>query len=385
MKKCNFKIRVVLREDKKKSNGKCPIYYVISLDGREFKLSTGKMIEKANWDFTNREPKGNFSNLRRILRKELMDLEDFYFDKIARNETVTPEMIKCCYKGADDKDFFEYYERFLDLKRRTEKESTVKCYVGTLNHLKKFRRSIMISEIDVKFISDFDYYLRVKVGNSNGGAWARHKNLKAVINSLITDELLSSTPYGKGKFEVKKPEENTVYLDEEEVRKIANLRPIFSSKMRVNVDRFLFSCYTGFRYSDMDTVKWNDVKPDGTITKLMVKTNKVVVVPVTDKVAEILERYKGERNDFVFPHISNDKVNEAVEVICKIAKIDKHVTFHVARHTFGYILGKNGVNAFKIMELMGHSSIKQTMRYVKACVKDLSSALNGIDLFKKVN
>lgn len=383
--KDTFKIRTVLREDKGKANGKCPIYYIVNLNGKEFKLSTGQWLEKSNWDAKNREPKGNFSNLRRILRKELMDLDNFYFDKIARNETVTPEIIKCFYKGVDDKDFFEYYERFLELKRRTEKESTVKCYVGTLNHLKKFRRSITISEIDVKFISDFDFYLRVKVGNSNGGAWARHKNLKAVINGLITDELLTTSPYGKGKFEVKKPEENTVYLDEEEVRKIANLRPIFSSKMRVNVDRFLFSCYTGFRYSDMDTVRWSDIKPDGTITKQMVKVPKRVVVPITDGVAEIIDRYKGERNDTIFPHISNDKVNEAVEVICKIAKIDKHVTFHVARHTFGYTLGKNGVNAFKIMELMGHSDIKQTMRYVKACVKDLSSALNGIELFKKVS
>ena len=383
--KQTFKVRVVLREDKIKVNGKCPIYYIVNLNGKEFKLSSGQWIEKSNWDYRNREPKANFSNLKRIIKKELIKLDDYFFDKVARNETVTAEMIKCFYKGVDEKDFYTYFDRFLALKKKTERESTIKSYIGTLNHLKKFKSSILISEIDVKFITEFDYYLRVKANLANGGAWARHKNLKTVINKLVTDGLLEKSPYVKGKFEVKKPETNTVYLDEDEIQQIVNVRHRFSEKMRVNVDRFLFSCYTGFRYSDMVTVKWSDVKPDGTITKRMVKTNKDVVVPITNGVAEILERYKGERNDLIFPIISNDKINKALRIICRVAKIEKKVSFHVARHSFGYILGKNGVNAFKIMELMGHTNVRQTMRYVKACVKDLSSALLGIDLFKKAS
>ena len=383
--KNKFSIRIVLRTDKRRQNGEFPIYYIVNLNGKEFKLSTGKWIAKSDWDFKAREPKASCNNLRRILRREVASLEDFHDKRLARNETVTSEMIKRFYKGVDDKDFFAYYERFLALKRKTEKESTVKSYIGTLNHLKKFRGSVLINEIDLNFVTDFDYYLRVKCNMANGGAWSRHKNLKTVINKLVNEGLLENTPYGNGKFEVKKPETNTVYLDEEEIKKLVELRSKLSLKMRVNIDRFLFSCFTGFRYSDMVTLKWSDIKSDGTITKRMVKTNKDVVVPVTEKVAEILERYEGKRNDLIFPKISNNKINKALRTICKLARIDKKVTFHVARHTFGYILGKNSLNAFKIMHLMGHSSVKQTMRYVNAPVSDLSLALNGIDLFKKVN
>lgn len=383
--KNSFKIRTVLRKDKMKKNGECPIHYVVTLNNREFKLSTGQWIHNAKWDCKAREPKAGYSNIRRILRREIMSLEDFFYDKYARNETVTADMIKRFYKGVDDSDFYAYFDRFLSLKKKTEKESTIKSYVGTLNHLKKFRSSILISEIDLKFITEFDYYLRIKANMGNGGAWTRHKNMKTIVNKLVVDGLLESSPYGKGKFVVKKPEEKTIYLDEDEIKQIVLIRKKLSPKMRVNVDRFLFSCYTGFRYSDMVSVKWSDIKPDGTIVKRMVKTNKEVVVPITEGTKKILARYEGKRNDLIFPKISNNKVNKAIRVICKIAKIDKKISFHVARHSFGYILGKNEVNAFKIMELMGHSNVKQTMRYVKASVKDLSSAINGIDLFKKVN
>ena len=294
-------------------------------------------------------------------------------------------MIKRFYKGGDENDFFAYYERFLELKRRTERESTVKSYTGTLNHLKKFRSNILINEIDLSFVRDLDYYFRVDANLANGGAWARHKNVKSVINKLVRDGLLKESPYAPDKFVVKRPEQKTTYLDEEEIERIVKLRPRLSDKMKVNTDRFLFSCYTGFRYSDMVSVRWSDVKSNGTITKRMVKTNRDVVVPITPIVEQILERYKGKRNDLIFPSISNDKVNKAVRVICKLARIEKKVSFHVARHSFGYILGKNGVNAFKIMELMGHSSVKQTMRYVKACVEDLSNAMNRISLFKKAS
>ncbi|MBL1280680.1 MAG: site-specific integrase [Fluviicola sp.] len=380
-----FKVRLVLRKDKRRNDGKCAIYFYPNLNGREFKLSTGKWLEISNWDFKQRKPKSNCANLRRTLNRELMDIEDFYSDRIARNKTVTIEMVKSFYRGVDEQDFYPYYDKFLTLKKRTEKESTVKSYIGTLNHLKKFRRRILINEIDVNFIEAFDYYLRVKVNMGNGGAWARHKNLKTVINKLVKEKLLESNPYSKDEFYVPRPKSEPTFLDEYEIEKIAYLRDRLSPKMGVNIDRFLFACFTGFRYSDMVTLKWSDVKKNGTIRKRMIKTRNEVVVPISEGVQEILNRYEGKSNELVFPKISNDKVNKALRIICKLAKLNKHVTYHVGRHSFGYLLGKNSINAFKIMELMGHTNVKQTMVYVQADVKDLSSAIMSIELFKKAS
>ncbi|MCT4581368.1 MAG: phage integrase SAM-like domain and Arm DNA-binding domain-containing protein [Flavobacteriales bacterium] len=150
--KNKFKIRTVVRKDKQKENGLVPIYFLVDLNGKVMKLSTGNWINLKDWDARRCEPKGNYANLRTKLRRDLTKIEDFYLDKIGRDEVVTAEMIKRFYKCGDENDFFAYYERFLELKRRTERESTVKSYTGTLNHLKKFRSNISINEIDLNFI-----------------------------------------------------------------------------------------------------------------------------------------------------------------------------------------------------------------------------------------
>lgn len=383
--KQSFKIRTVLRADKSKENGMCPIYYIVILNGKEFKLSTGKWIEKCNWDAKNREPKNN-SNLKRTLQKEAVALEDYFCEQTAKQVFVTIDMLKRFYQGEDTNiDFFEYYERFLQLKSKTVRVNTIKSYKGTLNHLRKFRKSITIGEIDLKFLHDFNYYLLVTVGLNKGGAWAIHKNLRTITNQMVPEGLLESSPYDG--FNVESGDSKTIYLEEGEIEKIIELRKRLSGKMQTNVDRFLLSCYTGLRYSDMVSLKWSDIKADGTITKLMVKTDKIVVVPISGATQSILDRYKEVKNieGLVFPRISNNKLNKALKTICKLAKIDKYITFHVARHTYGTILARKGVNAFAIMKLMGHSDIKQTNRYVHTSVDALSSVINGIDAFKKAS
>lgn len=381
--KQTFKNRLVLREDKKRVNGECPIYYIIILNGKEYKLSTGKWIDSKDWDSRKREPKQN-TNLKRLLKKDILRLEDYFYDQCQKQKIVTIDMLKKQYKGEENfVDLFDYYEKFMLLSASSKRESTLKSYQGTFNHLKAFKRTILVGEIDSKLITDFDYYLRVKVGLSDGGAWARHKNVKSVLNKMIADGLLEKSPYDK--FKVKNPDSKTIYLEEEELNAIKELRSKLSPKMKTNVDRFLFSCYTGLRYSDVATLKWSDIKSDKTITKLMVKTDKIVVVPIADVANEILERYKDLKlaDNSVFPAISNDKLNKALRTITKLAKINKKVSFHVARHTYGTILARAGTNAFIIMKLMGHTSVKQTSRYVHTAVGDLSSVMNEIKLFKK--
>lgn len=381
----NLKIRTVLRLDKSKENGMCPIYYIVILNSKEFKLSTGKWIEKCNWDAKKREPKNN-SNLKRTLQKEVVALEDYFFEQTAKQVFVTIDMLKQFYQGKEaNRDFYEYYDRFLKLKAKTVRVNTIKSYKGAVNHLRKFRKTITVREINVKFVSDFDYYLRVTAGLNKGGAWAIHKNVRTVISQMVAEGLLDNSPYDG--FKVESGDSKTVYLEEGEIEKIIGLRKKLTNKMQTNVDRFLFSCYTGLRYSDMVSLKWSDIKANETITKLMVKTDKIVVVPIAGATQDILDGYKELKNagGLVFPRISNDKLNKSLKTIAKLTKIDKHITFHVARHTYGTILARKGVNAFAIMKLMGHSDIKQTNRYVHTSVDALSSVINGIDAFKKLN
>jgi len=59
-------------------------------------------------------------------------------------------------------------------------------------------------------------------------------------------------------------------------------------------------------------------------------------------------------------------VNRDLKIIAKIAGISKRITFHMARHSFGSMLAKKGVQPYFIMKLMGHTNIKMTSRYVNS-------------------
>ena len=77
--KNKFKIRTVVRKGKQKENGLVPIYFLIDLNGKVMKLSTGNWINLKDWDGRRCEPKGNYANLRTKLRRDLTKIEDFLF------------------------------------------------------------------------------------------------------------------------------------------------------------------------------------------------------------------------------------------------------------------------------------------------------------------
>jgi len=60
------------------------------------------------------------------------------------------------------------------------------------------------------------------------------------------------------------------------------------------------------------------------------------------------------------------------------AGIQKHITFHCARHTFGCILVEKGVNLFIVKKLMGHKKIETTLNYVDKANVDAEAAINKL-------
>ena len=376
--KNTLSIRTVLRKDKMNQEGQCPIYLMVNLNKKKFKLSTGHWIEVKNWDFDLSAPKRKFPNLRRKLRLDVMKLEEFFLEKTARNEYVTPELIKSFYKGEDDFDFYVYYNKFLKSKSKKVRHSTMKSYYGTFRALKEFKPDLLMAEIDLKLIKRFDSYLRDDIGLADGGAWNRHKNIKAVLNKAKEDGVLSANPYDR--FSVKRPKSKNHFLDEDELVSIGVLSCL-SESLELTRDRFLLSCYTGLRFSDINTLKWEHIQKDGTIRKVMVKTDKLIMLPISPVAKSLLNKYKSSGRETVFPRISNQKVNKGLKKIAEMAEVRHDLTFHVARHSFGYLLGKSGVNAFKIMELMGHAKISQSVVYVNANTSDLEDAVKNAPLF----
>jgi len=63
-------------------------------------------------------------------------------------------------------------------------------------------------------------------------------------------------------------------------------------------------------------------------------------------------------------------------------RIKKNLIFHMSRHTFGTLLGQNGVRIEDISRLMGHASLKETAKYVKPAEEIMRSAVSSLNATK---
>ena len=150
-------------------------------------------------------------------------------------------------------------------------------------------------------------------------------------------------------------------------------------------DMFLFSFYTaGMRFSDVCKLKWENVT-DTEIVYTMGKSEKRAgatrYIPITPKLSAILQKYKTNKK-YVFPvldkckdkdiegieytiFIANNKVNRAIKILAEHIGITKHVSMHIAKHSFASYAVKNEVDLFHISKLLGHTKLSTTEHYLR--------------------
>ena len=148
-------------------------------------------------------------------------------------------------------------------------------------------------------------------------------------------------------------------------------------------DLFVFQCFTGVRYSDIENLSWNDIK-NSTWSLRTQKTKDIIQIPLSSYALSILARYK--EWDVPLPVISNQKMNKYLKELCKIAKINDKIkvvqyrgneriekTFkkyevigsHTARRTFISLSLRKGMKPDVIMAITGHKTYRMMQKYLK--------------------
>ncbi|PTT75420.1 tyrosine-type recombinase/integrase, partial [Chryseobacterium sp. HMWF001] len=205
-------------------------------------------------------------------------------------------------------------------------------------------------------------------------------------------------PFGKDKIQIKFPESIKIGLTQEEVLAIEQLELDPSSKEWHTRNVWLLSFYlAGIRVADVLEMKWKDVQ-DGRLRYQMNKNQKVVSLKIPDKVLTILsyyEPYKSLNDGHVFPELkgvdekdskavlavirnANKTLNKYLKRIAKLAKINKNITMHISRHTFGNISGDK-ISVQMLQKLYRHSSITTTVNYQANFIsKDVDDALDAV-------
>lgn len=82
--------------------------------------------------------------------------------------------------------------------------------------------------------------------------------------------------------------------------------------------------------------------------------------------------------DSVFDLPKESTIRKVLKKWVSDSGIDKHITFHCARHTCATLLLNSGVDIYTVKEILGHTDIGTTMQYAKVVDKTKREAVNSI-------
>ncbi len=242
-----------------------------------------------------------------------------------------------------------------DIKPKTKDTYRLMC-----KHLEAYG-DCAIDKVTTSYLQGFIAYLQQQ-NMKTGTVRLYFQKLACVLhdaykNGLFDDRILQRVKRPK------REQEKKSFLTEMELKKLTSHR--LSDEYNNIQKMFLFSCLTGLRYSDVQGLRWKDVKRNSKHLQLefhQQKTDTHERLPLCAE-AEGLLRSQKRNGEYVFKEETNQKVNVVLKRWCKEAKIKKPVSFHSARHTFCVLLLTKDVPIYTVQQLMCHSDINATKVY----------------------
>lgn len=404
-----LKVFFYQKSDKVDQNGESPIFARLSFNNQRISISTGKLISKERWAFTN--------NLRNALKlekekviKSSLDLfqlnAEKKFNELFRiDPQVSMELLKSELGGKPKANLntkevtiiqiLEKYTKHFKKKVLSEERSSASLqkYERSKELLLNFMqkkyglKDMPAKEISSAFVYSLEEFLKYesnfkgKIGIKNNSVVKYMKMYKTACNYAMKMDLILKNPFHvyDGKLSVK----DAVFLTQQELDRIEN--KIFSvARLEKVKDIFLFSCYTGYAPVDaMDLSMDNLFKDNSGHLWIMTSRAKTAIranVPVLPPTLKIINKYKNQQKGLM-PEISNQKMNAYLKEIADICGITKHLTWYVARHTFAttVTLG-NGMRIENVSSMMGHTNIKQTQHYAKVLDANIMEDMNKLKI-----
>lgn len=369
-------IKAILRKDKERKNGSCPIHYEVRLEGKTLKFSSSYYCQSSEWD-TRKLAKD--SMVKRCIKRKMEEFEEFVMELHVAQKTVSEKLIRDFFAEKNTDDVLQYYDEYIQRNPKRYRANTLRSYRSKLNILKEFRNTLRFGDITPAFLDAFDRFLAEERGLESNSRFGHHKNLKAVLSYAVKEGVIEKNPY-VGKFEISKVSAKKDWLNKKELSQIENLKldKRLGGLIRAK-EMFLFACYTGLRYSDVVTLEWRHIgKNDGVdrILKEMIKTAEQVEIPLSNEALAILEKRSGINSKMVFENVSNQTLNYNLKELARRAKIEKNITFHLARHTFASIAINDGKSDFSISMILGHKDLNMTRGYTKTDIHTLKRVVD---------
>ncbi|MEO2063261.1 MAG: tyrosine-type recombinase/integrase [Christiangramia sp.] len=409
-------IKLIIRRNKGSVNqdGSTLILLRYTHKGQTKYFSTGLSVFPKDWDARNQRIKKSnrgFTTKNMVLTKFKQKFDDIVHKAIYDEIEPTGSFVRAEYEieqnkaegkqGKQGKSIhhltWEHFKNdFVDESRRTKKPSTIRSYNDFIHLLDLFKKSRGIKELiwqsfTLDFYYDFMKFHIEERGASNNTFGKMIKTLKTFLNAATERGFNKCLDFRSKRFKVFQEEVSHIYLNEDEIQCLLDLKLENDTKLREIRDLFVIACYTGVRFGDFKQINEQNIR-DGRLRIKTHKTGQYVVIPFHPIVKNIIANYAGKLPN----SYCNMIVNRELKIIGKMAGFSKTIiksrmhgvrrveqTFekwellstHCARRSFATNLYKQGFPTVSIMKITGHRSEKTFMRYIKVTEDEVANML----------
>lgn len=371
-------------------NGTTPIFIQFIVECRKFKKQVcavePEYIDRKNKEVKSKHP--NSARLNQLIHKRLSAAKTYILDCDYNDELCSPPVFFQQVKTGTD--LISYLKAREDLFRKqglTRRADTFKVVAAKVTAA---GLPIKISQIDTAWIDKLNtYMINSQIGPGTRGLY--FSALNVIFKRLIGQGILKSNPMIDFKLPAGKGTKEKYTLQE-----FNHIRSIpLDGMIHYARQMFVFATLArGMRAADVLTLRRDNIR-DGRLRYKAQKSKKDFDIEVTPAMTACLEGLPDNKG-YVWPFVKlppvsapastseaamkayikareayqrhvtskNTQVNQTyLKRLEGLSGINKHLTMHVARHTFSDIMRKNKVDLLLIRDFLGHSDVKTTKAY----------------------
>lgn len=358
---------------KKITDGRVSLYLSICTNGKRKKEALGIILEKGHDRLTKDMNKIKLSIARSLqVRRELDYLLNKItdLDPILQQPSPPPEPVK-----GSDRDLLEIFSGYIDSYTKAD----LRILKASYNHLLEYSKAntLPLSGINKNFCKGFLDYLYQKFRGNTPSLY--FKKFKNILNFCIDEGYIEKNPalsiHPTQRYALTKE-----ILTPSEIEKLA-LTPCSNPQIK---RAFLFSCHSGLRWCDIKQLKYENIDYSRNLLRITQQkvsshsSSAVLFLNLNNSAMRIIGSQTSDKKGLIFTLPSHARALRIIKDWTQTAGINKHISFHCARHTFITMLIDNGAGIKTAASLAGHSSTRHTEKYIHVVDRQKQKAVDNL-------
>lgn len=288
--------------------------------------------------------------------------------------------------------FLDYFQSYInsytkkDIRMVEMALRNFKTFLYDTPEYVKFATALKPEQISHDMVNAFTEWLQEY--HKGEGAKSVYQRFKKVIHYAINHDIMIKNPCEGICIKIDDQILRKDILSTDEITLLLNTHYIGQ-----NTDvrkAFILCLYCGLRYCDVKDLNYSNIDYSNKLLKFeQNKTkghsaNSGVIIPLNDGLLRLIGEPNSftDRDELIFKLPSQTMCLKTLRRWVARAGINKHITWHCARHSFAVNILNNGANIKTVGSLLGHSGLRHTEKYTRAIDSLKIDAINSLPELK---